>query len=61
VKEAMNAAECFTSSAVALIMPVVEIDGKKIGTGKPGPVAQSLYHAYLDYVAAKGKQVAWKA
>lgn len=60
VKEALNAAECFTSSAVALIMPVIEIDGKKIGTGKPGPVAQELYRAYLDY-AAKGKQIAWKA
>jgi D-alanine transaminase len=61
VKEALNAAECFTSSAVALIMPVVEIDGKKIRTGKPGPVAQSLYRAYLDYVAANGKQIPWKA
>ena len=60
VPQACEALECFTSSAVALIMPVVEIDGKKIGNGKPGPVAQSLYRAYLDYVT-EGRQVPWKA
>lgn len=60
IAEAQKARECFTSSAVALIMPVVKIDGKVIGRGQPGPVALKLYEAYLDY-AAKGKQVSWKA
>lgn len=60
VGEAQQAQECFTSSAVALIMPVVSVDGKKIGGGKPGPVAQRLYASYMDYVM-KGKQVSWKA
>lgn len=60
IRDAQNAAECFTSSAVALIMPVVEIDGKQIGDGKPGPVALKLYDSYLAYLA-EGKQVSWKA
>lgn len=60
VGEAQRAQECFTSSAVALIMPVVAINGKKIGSGKPGPVAQSLYESYMSYVR-KGRQVSWKA
>jgi len=28
------------------VFPVVEIDGQKIGTGKPGEVAQKLSDAY---------------
>lgn len=58
--EAQRAAECFVTAATTLVMPVVEIDGRKIGDGKPGPVVQELYEAYLAYVA-RGRQVAWKA
>ncbi len=29
-------------------MPVVEIDGRAVGTGKPGPVAVRLREIYLD-------------
>lgn len=61
-QEAYAAREAFTSSAVALICPVIEIDGRKIGTGKPGPVAQRLYEEYRAYAAGhRGKPVRWKA
>lgn len=60
VKEAQDAAECFVTAATALVTPIVAIDGKMIGDGKPGPVARKLYEAYLAYVA-KGKQISWKA
>jgi len=49
VKEALQAKEAFTSSAVALIVPVVEIDGKKIGTGKPGDITCKLMDIYMNY------------
>jgi len=29
-------------------MPVVEVDGKPVGTGKPGPVATRLREIYLE-------------
>ena len=29
-------------------VPVVEIDGAKVGTGKPGPVATRLREIYID-------------
>ena len=29
-------------------IPVVEVDGKPVGTGKPGPVATRLREIYLD-------------
>ena len=42
VAEAIAAREAFQTSATLTVMPVVEIDGKKIGDGRPGPVARAL-------------------
>jgi len=60
VKEAQEAAECFVSAATVMIMPVVQINDKKIGDGKPGPVTEEIFKSYLSYIE-KGKQVPWKA
>eukprot|EP01035_Chromulina_nebulosa_P038504 gene38504-52017_t len=38
--EAGQAAEAFVSSASQIVMPVVSIDGKAIGDGKPGAIAK---------------------
>ena len=46
--EARDADEAFITSASSFVMPVVEIDGSPIGTGKPGPVATRLRDIYLD-------------
>ena len=43
-----NADECFLTGTGAEMVPVVKIDGRVIGDGKPGPVTQQLttnYHA----------------
>lgn len=48
VAEAQEADEAFVTSASAFVMPVVEIDGAKIGAGTPGPVAARLREIYLD-------------
>lgn len=62
LKEAYEAEEAFNSSAVALVVPIVEIDGRKIGSGKPGPVTLRLYEEYRAYVEGqRGEQVKWKA
>ena len=42
VAEAYEAREAFATAATQLVMPVVAIDGKPIGDGKPGPVARGL-------------------
>ncbi len=49
LKEALSAREAFITSATQLVMPVVRIDGRDIGDGKPGPVATALRRAYHDY------------
>jgi D-alanine transaminase len=48
VAEAQGADEAFSTAASIFVMPVVEIDGAKIGTGTPGPVARRLREIYLD-------------
>ena len=46
--EAKVADEAFITSASTFVMPVVEIDGVKLGDGAPGPVATRLREIYLD-------------
>jgi D-alanine transaminase len=48
VAEAQSADEAFSTAASIFVMPVVEIDGAVIGSGKPGPVAVRLREIYLD-------------
>lgn len=52
IEEAYDAAEAFVTSASSFVMPVVEIDGKRIGGGQPGPMARRLRELYLEI--AKG-------
>ena len=46
--EAQAADEAFITSASNFVMPVVEIDGEKIGDGVPGPVGRRLREIYID-------------
>jgi len=46
--EAQGADEAFITSASAFVMPVVQIDGVDLGTGKPGPVTARLREIYID-------------
>lgn len=48
VAEAAAADEAFITSASAFVTPVAQIDGKAIGSGKPGPIATRLREIYLD-------------
>ncbi|MGB5557503.1 MAG: D-amino-acid transaminase [Paracoccaceae bacterium] len=48
IAEALAADEAFITSASAFVMPVVQIDGTPLGTGKPGPVASRLREIYLE-------------
>jgi branched-chain amino acid aminotransferase len=41
-----NADELFLTGTAAEIVPVVKLDGRAIGTGKPGTVTQSLREAF---------------
>jgi branched-chain amino acid aminotransferase len=44
--DAYTADEIFLSSTAGGLLPVVELDGRTIGDGKPGPVLRTLREAY---------------
>ena len=53
VDEAQGASEAFVTAASAFVLPVVAIDGKPVGSGKPGPVAQRLRALYVEAARAE--------
>jgi len=52
VEEAYAADEAFLTSASQFVMPIVEIDGKRIGGGQPGPVVRKLRELFLAEAGA---------
>ena len=46
--EAYAADEAFLTSASQFVMPIVDIDGKRIGGGQPGPVVRKLRELFLE-------------
>jgi D-alanine transaminase len=51
-EEAYAADEAFLTSASNFVIPIVEIDGKRIGGGQPGPIARKLRDIFLEIVQA---------
>ena len=47
IAEAQAAREAFITGAGSLVTPIVQVDGVKLGDGKPGAVAMRLRHAYI--------------
>jgi D-alanine transaminase len=41
--------ELWLTSSTREIMPIIELDGKKIGTGLSGPLFRRMYQLYQDY------------
>ncbi len=55
VAEARRAKEAFMTSTTNYVVPVVSIDGHKVGAGRPGPVTKSLLKRYLAHMARDGE------
>ncbi len=49
LEEAYAAREAFVTAASQIVLPVVSIDGRTIGDGKPGPVATALRREFHHY------------
>ncbi|MBI1359768.1 MAG: D-amino-acid transaminase [Alphaproteobacteria bacterium] len=58
LEEAHAAVEAFNTSAVALVAPVVSLDGKPVGSGKPGPVTRSIQKLYYQAIGADPSKAA---
>ena len=50
--EAVAAREAFITGAGTLVLPVIAVDGKRVGEGRPGPVAARLRRLYIEQAKA---------
>jgi branched-chain amino acid aminotransferase len=52
-----NADECFLTGTGAELIPVVKIDGRVIGDGKPGPATRKLEAQYRSLTKVSGEPI----
>jgi branched-chain amino acid aminotransferase len=55
--ELYTADECFLTGTAAEIIPVVKVDGRVIGSGKPGPITVDLIKAFRQLTDVDGVEV----
>ena len=56
LEEAYAAREAFVTSASIFVLPVVEIDGRRIADGEPGPITRRLRALYIEAARAGAKE-----
>jgi branched-chain amino acid aminotransferase len=49
--------ECFLTGSGAEVIPVVKLDGRLIGDGKPGPITQRVLAAFRRRVLVEGTRI----
>jgi len=52
-----NADECFLTGTGAEVVPVVKLDGRVIGTGRPGPITERLVAQYHSLTKVSGEPI----
>ena len=57
VTEVYTADECFLTGTAAELVPVVKVDGRIIGDGKPGPVTRRLLSRFRDLTQSEGTPI----
>jgi branched-chain amino acid aminotransferase len=49
--------ECFLTGSGAEVIPAVKLDGREIGTGKPGPITKRVLEAFKKRVLVEGTRI----
>ena len=55
--DVFNADECFLTGTGAEVVPVTKVDGRVIGTGKPGPTTRNLVLKYRELTNSTGEPI----
>ena len=55
--EVYRAAEMFCTGTMGELASVIEVDGRRIGDGRPGPVTQTLSDLYTTMTATQGERI----
>ena len=57
-REVRSADELWLTSSTREVLPIVSLDGRPVGTGKPGPVFRKLYPAFQEFKRRVMRQAA---
>lgn len=57
ITEVYTAEECFLTGTAAELVPVVDVDGRIIGGGKPGDMTKRLLERFRDLTASEGTPI----
>jgi len=57
VTQVYTADECFLTGTAAELVPVVEVDGRIIGEGKPGAVTKRLLNRFRELTKSEGTPI----
>ena len=49
--------ECFLTGTAAELIPVVGVDGRTVGEGKPGPITKQLHQAFHQAARMHGRRI----
>lgn len=49
--------ECFLTGTGAEVIPVVKLDGREIGSGRPGPITQRVLASFRQRVLVEGTRI----
>lgn len=52
-----NADECFLTGTAAEVIPVIEVDARTIGTGKPGPLTAKILTEFRKKASQEGTKI----
>ncbi|MYC16699.1 MAG: branched-chain-amino-acid transaminase [Gemmatimonadetes bacterium] len=55
--EVYTADESFTTGTMGELSPILEVDGRTIGSGKPGPITNHLREQYAKHTAEHGEPI----
>ena len=53
IDDLMNAQEVFLTSATGFVLPVIEINGRRVGNGLVGEMVKEIQRIYLEQIKAK--------
>ena len=58
INDLLDADEVFLTNSIMQVMPVIRVEKKDIGAGRPGPLSRQLLTAYRDLVATECESTA---
>ena len=53
IDDLMNAQEVFLTSATSFVLPVIEVNGRRVGNGLVGDTVKKIQHIYIEQIKEK--------